>query len=46
MCSYPPDSAGILRAVNEIGVGDDVKIFGGGMVGLQFSPSWSPWARC
>ena len=36
-CSYPPDSAGILRAVNEIGVGDDVKIFGGGMVGLQFA---------
>jgi branched-chain amino acid transport system substrate-binding protein len=36
--SYPPDSAGILRAVNEIGIGDDVKIFGGGMVGLQFGP--------
>jgi len=35
--SYPPDSAGILRAVNEIGVGDNVKIFGGGMVGLQFA---------
>ena len=34
--SYPPDSAGILRAVNEIGIGDNVKIFGGGMVGLQF----------
>jgi branched-chain amino acid transport system substrate-binding protein len=37
VCSYPPDSAGILRAVNEIGVGDSVKVFGGGMVGLQFS---------
>jgi branched-chain amino acid transport system substrate-binding protein len=36
--SYPPDSAGILRAVNEIGIGDNVKIFGGGMVGLQFGP--------
>jgi branched-chain amino acid transport system substrate-binding protein len=34
--SYPPDSAGILRAVNEIGIGDSVKVFGGGMVGLQF----------
>jgi branched-chain amino acid transport system substrate-binding protein len=34
--SYPPDSAGILRAVNELGIGDNVKIFGGGMVGLQF----------
>src|SRR3982075_973946 len=37
VASYPPDSAGILRAVNEIGVGDNVKIFGGGMVGLQFA---------
>jgi branched-chain amino acid transport system substrate-binding protein len=36
VASYPPDSAGILRAVNEIGIGDDVKLFGGGMVGLQF----------
>ena len=38
VASYPPDSAGILRAVNEIGVGDNVKLFGGGMVGLQFGP--------
>ncbi len=37
VASYPPDSAGILRAVNEIGIGDNVKIFGGGMVGLQFT---------
>jgi branched-chain amino acid transport system substrate-binding protein len=36
VASYPPDSTGILRAVNEIGIGDNVKIFGGGMVGLQF----------
>src|SRR6516164_427233 len=36
VASYPPDSAAILRAVNEIGVGDNVKIFGGAMVGLQF----------
>jgi branched-chain amino acid transport system substrate-binding protein len=36
VASYPPDSAGILRAVNEIGIGDSVKIFGGGMVGLQY----------
>src|SRR6201986_1758140 len=34
--SSPPDSAAILRAVNEIGVGDNVKLFGGAMVGLQF----------
>ncbi len=38
VASYPPDSAGILGAVNEIGVGDNVKLFGGGMVGLQFGP--------
>jgi branched-chain amino acid transport system substrate-binding protein len=36
--SYPNDSVAIVRAVNEIGVGDSVKIFGGGMVGLQFTP--------
>ena len=36
VASYPQESAGILRAVNEIGIGDNVKIFGGGMVGLQF----------
>jgi branched-chain amino acid transport system substrate-binding protein len=36
VASYPPDSTGILRAVNEIGIGDSVKVFGGGMVGLQF----------
>lgn len=35
--SYPNDSAAIVRAVNEIGVGDSVKLFGGGMVGLQFT---------
>jgi branched-chain amino acid transport system substrate-binding protein len=38
VASYPPDSAGILGAVNEIGIGDSVKLFGGGMVGLQFGP--------
>jgi branched-chain amino acid transport system substrate-binding protein len=37
VCSYPPDSVGLLRAVNEIGIGDTVKVFGGGMVGLQFA---------
>jgi branched-chain amino acid transport system substrate-binding protein len=35
--SYPNDSVAIVRAVNEIGVGDSVKLFGGGMVGLQFT---------
>jgi len=35
--SYPNDSVAIVRAVNEIGVGDSVKIFGGAMVGLQFA---------
>ena len=36
--SYPNDSVAIIRAVNEIGVGRSVKMFGGGMVGLQFTP--------
>ena len=36
--SYPNDSVAIVRAVNEIGVGSSVKLFGGGMVGLQFTP--------
>jgi branched-chain amino acid transport system substrate-binding protein len=33
--SYPPDSAGMVRAANEIGL--KTKVFGGGMVGLQFA---------
>ncbi len=33
VCSYPPDSVGIVRAVNEIGF--KPKMIGGGMVGLQ-----------
>jgi branched-chain amino acid transport system substrate-binding protein len=37
--SYPNDSVAIVRAVNEIGVGDSVMLFGGGMVGLQFTPN-------
>src|SRR5205814_8142094 len=39
--SYPNDSVAIVRAVNEIGVGSGVKLFGGGMVGLQFTPIMS-----
>jgi branched-chain amino acid transport system substrate-binding protein len=38
ICSYPNDSVAIVRAVREIGVGDSVKLIGGGMVGLQFTP--------
>jgi branched-chain amino acid transport system substrate-binding protein len=34
VASYPPDSAGIVRAANEIGL--KVKLFGGAMVGLQY----------
>jgi branched-chain amino acid transport system substrate-binding protein len=33
ICSYPPDSAGMVRSVNEIGF--KPKMIGGGMVGLQ-----------
>jgi len=35
VASYPPDSVGMLRAALEIGL--QPKIFGGGMVGLQFT---------
>jgi len=35
--SYPAESVLIVRAVGEIGVGPSVKIFGGGMVGLQYT---------
>jgi branched-chain amino acid transport system substrate-binding protein len=35
--SYPNDSVAIVRAMNEIGVGSQVQLFGGGMVGLQFT---------
>lgn len=37
VASYPGDSAAIVRAVSEIGVGSSVKLFGGGMVGLQYA---------
>src|SRR5439155_22288359 len=33
--SYPPDSAGMIRAANEVGL--KTKMFGGAMVGLQFA---------
>ena len=39
VASYPNDSVAIVRSVNEIGIGRSVKIFGGGMVGLQFTPN-------
>src|SRR3989440_292261 len=35
VASYPPDSVGMLRAAHEVGL--QPKIFGGGMVGLQFT---------
>jgi len=38
IASYPSESAAIVRGVKEIGVGDSVKLIGGGMVGLQFTP--------
>ncbi|HXT82639.1 MAG TPA: amino acid ABC transporter substrate-binding protein [Acetobacteraceae bacterium] len=33
VCSYPPDTVGIIRAAHEIGL--KARLFGGGMVGLQ-----------
>jgi branched-chain amino acid transport system substrate-binding protein len=38
VASFPNESASIVRAVGEIGVGNSVQLFGGGMVGLQFAP--------
>src|SRR3954452_13771127 len=37
VASYPSDPSAIVRSVNEIGIGDNVKLFGGGMVGLQYA---------
>jgi branched-chain amino acid transport system substrate-binding protein len=36
IASYPPDSVGLIRASNEIGV--KPRIFGGAMIGLGFTP--------
>jgi branched-chain amino acid transport system substrate-binding protein len=36
VASYPPDSVGIVRASNEVGL--KPKMFGGGMIGLAFTP--------
>ena len=35
VASYPPDTAGMIRAANEVGL--KTKMFGGGMVGTQFA---------
>ena len=35
VASYPPDSAGIIQAAHEVGLRP--KLFGGGMIGLQFA---------
>jgi len=35
IASYPPDSAGMVRAINEVGL--KAQLLGGGMVGLQYA---------
>jgi branched-chain amino acid transport system substrate-binding protein len=35
VASYPPDSAGMVRAAHEVGL--KATVFGGGMIGLQFA---------
>jgi branched-chain amino acid transport system substrate-binding protein len=35
VASYPPDSAGMIRAMHEVGFG--ARMVGGGMIGLQFA---------
>jgi branched-chain amino acid transport system substrate-binding protein len=37
VASYPPDSVGVVRAANEVGVAPSIKMFGGGMVGAMFA---------
>jgi branched-chain amino acid transport system substrate-binding protein len=37
VCSYPPDSTGLARGIQELGIGDQVRLFGGGMVGPQYA---------
>jgi branched-chain amino acid transport system substrate-binding protein len=37
VASYPAESSAIIRGLNELGVGESVKLFGGGMVGLQYA---------
>jgi branched-chain amino acid transport system substrate-binding protein len=36
IASYPPDSVGMVRSINEIGL--KAKMLGGGMIGLAFTP--------
>jgi branched-chain amino acid transport system substrate-binding protein len=38
VASYPGASAAIVNSISEIGLGSQVKIVGGAMVGLQFTP--------
>jgi branched-chain amino acid transport system substrate-binding protein len=35
VASYPPDTAGMIRAIHEVGLG--ARMLGGGMIGLQFA---------
>jgi branched-chain amino acid transport system substrate-binding protein len=35
VASYPPDSAGIVRAISEVGI--ETQMLGGGMVGIQYA---------
>lgn len=35
LASYPPDTAGLIRAAHEVGI--TARIFGGGTIGLQFA---------
>jgi len=35
--SYPSESVAVVRAISEVGLPENVKMFGGGMVGLQYA---------
>jgi len=44
VASYPPDSVGMVRAAREVGL--QPKLFGGGMVGLQYTSVMTSMGRC
>jgi len=45
VCSYPPDSTGLVRGIQELGIGDKVRLFGGGMVGPNMPRCSRIWGR-
>jgi branched-chain amino acid transport system substrate-binding protein len=38
IAAYAPETSAILHVMEELGIGDDYKLFGGGLIGLQAGP--------